>query len=75
MREKGLIDNQGENSAESIYEGAARLGNANGYLYSGLSRGPQHERQTLIKAAEMGSIEAVDILKRTEPTWIPKKQK
>jgi hypothetical protein len=44
MREKGLVDDGSEIYFDKVFEGAAKMGNANGILYSGLNKGPQEER-------------------------------
>ena len=39
MKEKGLVDNGSDIYPDKIFEGAARMGNPNGVLYSGLNKG------------------------------------
>jgi TPR repeat protein len=56
MKDKGLANDDSDMSPEKVFEGAARLGNANGVLYSGIRKGPHEEREALLKAAELGSI-------------------
>ena len=41
MKEKGLFDDGSDIYPDKVFEGAARMGNANGVLYSGLKKGPQ----------------------------------
>lgn len=41
MKERGLVENGSDIYPEKVFEGAARMGNPNGVLYSGLNKGPQ----------------------------------
>lgn len=41
MKEKGLVDDGSDIFPDKVFEGAAKMGNPNGILYSGLRKGPQ----------------------------------